>query len=40
MAFDWLETQLSERAEQGYLRQRKCQQYEKTTLFVLTTLIT
>lgn len=35
MAFDWLETQLSERAEQGYLRQRKCQQYEKDNIICI-----
>ncbi len=35
MAFDWLEAQLSERAEQGYLRQRKCQQYEKDNIICI-----
>lgn len=29
MAFDWLQTALTQRAEDGYLRTRHCQQYEK-----------
>ena len=32
MAFDWLEPALQARAEQGYLRQRHCQQYEKDNI--------
>lgn len=29
MAFDWLQASLAQRAEDGYLRTRHCQQYEK-----------
>ncbi|AJP43494.1 8-amino-7-oxononanoate synthase [Alteromonas australica] len=32
MAFDWLEPALQARAEQGYFRQRHCQQYEKDNI--------
>ncbi len=35
MAFDWLEGRLSERAQQGYLRKRVCQQYEKDNIICI-----
>jgi len=35
MAFDWLETKLTQRAEQGLLRQRYCQQYEKDNIICI-----
>lgn len=35
MAFDWLEARLSERAQQGYLRKRVCQQYEKDNIICI-----
>ncbi|CAA0305098.1 8-amino-7-oxononanoate synthase [Alteromonas alvinellae] len=35
MAFHWLEDSLSARAEQGLLRQRHCQQYEKDNIICI-----
>ncbi|MDO6579511.1 aminotransferase class I/II-fold pyridoxal phosphate-dependent enzyme [Alteromonas stellipolaris] len=35
MAFDWLEARLAERAQQGYLRKRVCQQYEKDNIICI-----
>ncbi len=35
MAFHWLDDSLSERAEQGLLRQRHCQQYEKDSIICI-----
>jgi len=35
MAFDWLEARLNERAQQGYLRKRVCQQYEKDNIICI-----
>jgi len=35
MAFNWLESRLGERASQGYLRQRHCQQYEKDNIICI-----
>lgn len=35
MAFNWLSLQLEERAQQGYLRQRQCQQYEKDNIICI-----
>lgn len=35
MAFDWLDDKLAVRAQQGYLRQRQCQQYEKDNVICI-----
>lgn len=35
MAFHWLDDSLSARAEQGLLRQRHCQQYEKDSIICI-----
>ncbi|WP_394220901.1 aminotransferase class I/II-fold pyridoxal phosphate-dependent enzyme [Alteromonas gracilis] len=35
MAFTWLDDRLSERAQQGLLRQRHCQQYEKDNIICI-----
>ncbi|GFD69614.1 8-amino-7-oxononanoate synthase [Alteromonas sp. KUL106] len=35
MAFNWLDDALSERAQQGLLRQRQCQQYEKDSIICI-----
>ena len=35
MSFDWLEARLAERAQQGYLRKRVCQQYEKDNIICI-----
>lgn len=35
MAFNWLEDSLSARAQQGLLRQRHCQQYEKDSIICI-----
>lgn len=35
MAFDWLEARLAERAQQGYLRKRVCQQYERDNIICI-----
>lgn len=35
MAFQWLAPTLQQRSEQGYLRQRQCQQYEKDNIICI-----
>lgn len=35
MAFNWLDDKLAARAQQGYLRQRHCQQYEKDNVICI-----
>ncbi len=35
MAFNWLEDSLSARAQQGLLRPRSCQQYEKDSIICI-----